>query len=673
MRESNFDNINTYAVDYFLGQGFRVFFERTMHDVKAGTFVFDGGKEVDKLYLGQAFHILIGFTLSKSSTADREEDVRASNIEEFHNNSTITLIDRILNNQHPGDFSFPRLSTIELVEEVSKGYVFHELEHSSKKTQTKLYELLLQVLEENLCLQITGEGISKDLLVYALQYVKALKSRVKGCELYLDYILSVFDRYNRGDVPYQKFIETFRTKLLSSLNVLASGLNEASQSTENLLNELRERGNNLMSFQSFAQAIKVYTEALLLAPPFTYADESQIYTNRAIAFIGLNCVPEAIDDLNTAIFLDRAFTPAWTQLGYCHLYMGNGLLALECYNIALKSSIGEVLPNNFPRSGAIVDEYRALRLKTILPQFIKRLSSAIALTEKRAYQQNVPEEKIKNIISDVRKLLARLRAVGPEDDRDCFTYMPVYRDSSLRDLSQRLNESRPNILTPEVSQNMLARNGMETATVTQIERPPHVNLERDRGAGDRARSPEVQVFGPMNSEAWPLSSLRDMIGDITEGGLRTGEQNVQQPPPARGALGNDAGSGHLNNPTNTTSNENANRSPRPNERPNFTNILPDALRNVLSPGILSTFERFTQGDGNGAMFVNGVEVSNSNNDSQGGDNANRTENGQQADSRTQNSLATEAGNSSNATNERNQGRSRDVPFDLDLHDDQELD
>lgn len=102
---------------------------------------------------------------------------------------------------------------------------------------------------------------------------------------------------------------------------------------------------------------------MLLAPPFTYADESQIYTNRAIAFIGLNCVPEAIDDLNTAIFLDRAFTPAWTQLGYCHLYMGNGLLALECYNIALKSSIGEVLPNNFPKSGAIVDEYRALRLK----------------------------------------------------------------------------------------------------------------------------------------------------------------------------------------------------------------------------------------------------------------------------------------------------------------------
>ncbi|KAI5968530.1 hypothetical protein CANMA_002275 [Candida margitis] len=686
MEQLGFDGINRFALDYYLGQGLKVSFDRLVHELEGGARVC-GGDEGDNQNLLYSLKYLTEYALKKEFEQDLEGDLHASQTDGYHKNSTIENIDRVLCSQQPGNFSFPQLPTADLVNKVSNGINFTESIEVRESTRVKINQLLLQILEENSSLQITGQGPSKDLFLYAAQYLQEVKRRTDVSEFYFNNTVRAFLGSNELHiVPYVEFVEAFRSKLLSTIKILTPSFKETQSSTQNSLNELRERGNNLMSFLCYAQAIKVYTEALLLAPPFTHDDESQIYTNRAIAFIGLNCVPEAIDDLNAAIVLDRAFTPAWTQLGYCHLYMGNGLLALECYDLALRSAVGEILPNNFPNSGSIVDEYRSLRTKTVLPQFIKRLSSAIALTEKRAYQQDVPEDKIKNIISDVRKLLARLRAVGPEVDRDCFTYMPVYRDSSLRDLSQRINESRPNILTPEVTQNMLARNGMETATVTEIERPPHFNTERNptarNPAGNREGSPDIQVFGPMNSETWPLSSLRDMIGGIAEGGTRNTAQNSQQPAPGGDTTGSgaadddaaaaaDTGTGDQSNSAtnNSNANTNASRSPMSNERPNLSNMLPDAIRHVLNPGLLNTFERFTQGEGTGALFVNGVEVSGRSNNRQGGENTAHSETRQQAGTQTQ----TDSTNTEETRNRaRDQSNSGDNPPDFDFND-QELD
>ncbi|KAK6458341.1 uncharacterized protein RJT20DRAFT_126356 [Scheffersomyces xylosifermentans] len=238
-----------------------------------------------------------------------------------------------------------------------------------------------------------------------------------------------------------------------------------SRSNTKLVNKLREQGNNLMSNMAFAQAIKIYTNALDFAKMASLEAVPQLLTNRAIAFIGLNCFPEAIDDLNHAVSIDHAFTPAWTQLGYCHLYMGNGLIALKSYLIALRSAVGEIFPVNFPDDDTLRENYKTTKIKTVLPQFVQRLCQSISLTEKRAYQQYEPASEIRKTVSEVRRILATLRAEGSEADRDYFTYFPNLRESGLRNVSERANRTRPNILTQEVSQNMLANTGMEAVPI----------------------------------------------------------------------------------------------------------------------------------------------------------------------------------------------------------------
>lgn len=269
MKELHFETINEHALDFYLGQGFKKLFERMSKDIKSGTFTLDGGDEEDKLNLDQAFYFLIKFCIPELLVADREEDVKVSNIDGFHNNSSISTIDHVFSSQHVGEFSFPRLSTIDLVDWTSLGEDFHTLLSTTKYTNNRIFEILLQSIGEISNQQIRVEGLTKELLLYALQYAKQCKTRVQGKESFFDASLRTLEKAGGGHVPYQEFLEVFKSKLVSTLNILAPGFNDAKQSTENLLNELRERGNNLMSFQCFAQAIKVYTEALLLAPPFS--------------------------------------------------------------------------------------------------------------------------------------------------------------------------------------------------------------------------------------------------------------------------------------------------------------------------------------------------------------------------------------------------------------------
>lgn len=238
---------------------------------------------------------------------------------------------------------------------------------------------------------------------------------------------------------------------------------------------LRERGNNMMAVNAYPGAIQVYTEALAVARTHPeYRDfVAQLHTNRAVALIGLNCFSEAINDLNQAVSCDWSFTPAWAQLGYAHLYLGLATVGLRLYLCALKCCVGEIAPREL--SDESVATYVELRLNQVMPQFIHRLCSAIALTERRALQQKEPPETIRQVVSDVRRILAKLRAEVAEldDERErCFTYTPMLRGGpapgpqpartlALRDTAERANRQRPTILTQEVSQDI-----MSGATVT---------------------------------------------------------------------------------------------------------------------------------------------------------------------------------------------------------------
>ena len=317
----------------------------------------------------------------------------------------------------------------------------------------------------------------------------------------------------------------FKQHLSSHLEFAKYDIIHQSEENLNFIYQLREQGNNLMAILSYPQAIKVYTVALENVTFHSNSNTPQLLTNRALAYIGLNCFPEAISDLNAAIHYERSFAAAWTQLGYCHLYMGKSLLALRAYLVALRTTVGEILPRNFPVNNAtLVTKYRETKVKCVLPQFIQRLCLSISLTETRAYQQAEPAPEIRKIINNVRRILAVLRAECADQDREFFTYFPHLRDNMFRTMSETASRNRNPAQNQFVQQNMFSNPGEPVAVGISEDGPtttqgapnnPFAPDATDERGRQNTRSPQAAASG-----------LRNFLNDF--GGLF--DQSTEQPP-----------------------------------------------------------------------------------------------------------------------------------------------
>lgn len=237
---------------------------------------------------------------------------------------------------------------------------------------------------------------------------------------------------------------------------------------------LREQGNGLMANLAYPQAIQIYTTALHYSSFASQQHVLQILTNRAIAYIGLNCFPEAITDLNSALVADRTFTPAWIQLGYCHLYMGLGLMALQMYHMALRTMIGDVFPERLIHEhGDVIESYKRLKKKSVMPLLVRKVVLSLLLTERRAKQQHEPVGQIQLVTSDVKNILNNLAQDASEEDKPSFVYPSSYeRLGALR--VERANRSHPDILSHDIAQDILANTGFESNNVTPPAPPPVV-------------------------------------------------------------------------------------------------------------------------------------------------------------------------------------------------------
>lgn len=237
---------------------------------------------------------------------------------------------------------------------------------------------------------------------------------------------------------------------------------------------LREQGNSLMANLAYPQAIQIYTTALHYSSFASQQHALQILTNRAIAYIGLNCFPEAITDLNSALVADRTFTPAWIQLGYCHLYMGLGLMALQMYHMALRTMIGDVFPERLIHEhGDVIESYKRLKKKSVMPLLVRKVVLSLLLTERRAKQQHEPLGQIQAVTSDVKDILNNLAQDASEEDKPSFVYPSSYeRLGALR--VERANRSHPDILSHDIAQDILANTGFESNNVSPPAPPPVV-------------------------------------------------------------------------------------------------------------------------------------------------------------------------------------------------------
>ncbi|CUM63450.1 uncharacterized protein PRCAT00001025001 [Priceomyces carsonii] len=435
----------------------------------------------------------------------------------------------------------------------------------------------------------------------------------------------IFGLLTEQSISIEQSYEYFKENLLLHMELLNSG--PRSENSATLVRKLREEGNNLMSNLAFAQAIKVYTNALDIASYVALDHILQLLTNRAVAFISLNCFPEAISDLNQAIYFDRTFTAAWTQLGYCHLYMGTSLVALKCYLIALKTATGQILPHMLSNDDAAIQGYRDMKNKCILPQFVQKLTQAIQLTERRANQQRESSSEILKVINEVRRILASLRSRASEDIRQYFTYSQNEGTSSFRSVASRTNRARPNILSQDVAQNMLANNGMETVTVATAARNPLERIETDLGnpnaRTDRPNTRDQQL----PTEAGASDGVRGLFNDF--GDLFEGRIEIQGEPifPANAQPNTISGHGSTENDTNNQSNARSNENP-----------VRDVLRGIL-PSVGNIFSQAMGGSGHSSN-INHNQDSNLNETNQQSEaNTSRERSHERTSHRTTNSTA----------------------------------
>lgn len=535
----------------------------------------------------------------------REEDIKANRTNGSFANSLSFNFEDLLLGPKVSSFDIPsKLKTKEIIEKIerdtSKDKVpFWLVAERESELGSKFGVLLRNTLKMHKNRLWNGSSSLEDFditTLYVAEYLSGLVSNLSGVlqlpESSVMKIDEVVDELRDGAypvVPLQDFYEGFKHMVINYLEMTSS--DQVNKETNiKLVNTLREQGNNLMSSLSYAQAIQVYTNAINLCFLATANNISQLLTNRAIAYIGLNCFAEAITDLNEAVDYDRTFTAAWVQLGYCHLYMGTSLVALKCYLMSLKSAIGDILPENFPldENKAFVVEYQQNKLATILPQFVERLIQAIILTEKRAYQQREPTLEIKSTVSNVRSILAKLRASASNEDMQYFTYSASAEDSAFRPTAERLNRTRPSILNQDVAQNMLANSGIEASAITLPATPitsfERVTRNRDPANG-QAGANATRPQGPRNAASGMRGFLND-FGDMFEGtGLISIDIPTDSVPGPENRSGNDnnvnnnpsePGSTGSGSATSTNVSEPRNQSPMTGR-----NVVRDVLRGIM--------------------------------------------------------------------------------------------
>lgn len=300
----------------------------------------------------------------------------------------------------------------------------------------------------------------------------------------------------------------------------------------------REVGNNLMVNTCYPQAIAEYTDGINAVDHTTLNNLAQLYTNRAIAYIGLNCFLEAVTDLQRAVQHDRTFTPAWAQLAYCHLYLGSSFLALQCYLTALRTHAGEIYPENFPQSALLKQEYTENKLRGVMPQFVQRLVLSIILAERRAEQQREPALAVQEITGRVRAILARVRSYVAPEDLQYLSYAYESDIDHVRSTAARASRVRPSILTPDVAQDILASTNVEASAVTfhapvRPEAAPAADATSD--AMSETPTPAAELNDPPQEASSNLrgffNNLGEFFGDVMSAQSQTQPESTETQEP----------------------------------------------------------------------------------------------------------------------------------------------
>nr|XP_019046436.1 cytoplasmic protein [Kwoniella bestiolae CBS 10118]OCF25366.1 cytoplasmic protein [Kwoniella bestiolae CBS 10118] len=113
-------------------------------------------------------------------------------------------------------------------------------------------------------------------------------------------------------------------------NAGAKGSSDPTEEDKKQAEQLKAKGNSLMSSKLYDSAIEQYTQAIALYPNPVY------YSNRAAAWGGLGKHEKAAEDAEKALGLDPNFAKAYSRLGHAHFSTGDYPSAVQAYEDGLK-------------------------------------------------------------------------------------------------------------------------------------------------------------------------------------------------------------------------------------------------------------------------------------------------------------------------------------------------
>ena len=140
-------------------------------------------------------------------------------------------------------------------------------------------------------------------------------------------------------------------------------------------NDLKTQGNALFQAGDFAQASKLFTEAIALSP-----DDHVLYSNRSACHAKLGDYPSALNDAEKCVSLKSDWARGYQRLGLAQFYLKNYKEAVATYQKGI-----EIDPNNVSLKEGLEQAQQALEEGGYIQQMLLKL---MADPETKEYLQD---------------------------------------------------------------------------------------------------------------------------------------------------------------------------------------------------------------------------------------------------------------------------------------------
>lgn len=161
---------------------------------------------------------------------------------------------------------------------------------------------------------------------------------VESLEVAIQCLESVYKVNTHSEENTQKYavpmnlLDIFTAQMNEAESDMASlSLHEATPEQKEAAEKLKNKGNEFMKSEKYADALESYSQAIKLDPK-----NAVYFCNRAAAYSKLNKHQLAIEDCSRALTIDPSYSKAYGRMGIAYTALEDHQSGYECYRKALE-------------------------------------------------------------------------------------------------------------------------------------------------------------------------------------------------------------------------------------------------------------------------------------------------------------------------------------------------